>query len=265
MVEKTWQNESTFIDLKPNTEYEIIARYAETSDTMYGTLTQTIKIKTDVKEQTILDNLSNVDVSIDLDNDLPIITINKGILYESVKNDEDIKQAVENNNDVNIEFVVQNLDIDDETFEMIEKNLNNEEKIAFNIDATIKLYVNNNYVKDIVNPSENITFKIDIPNEYIKENRKFYIIRTHTDESGRIEVERLEDADSNDSTITIVSNKFSSFTITYTDNIESIPNLSETTNPQTGDNIMFYFSMLGLSIIGLAGTGLYTKKKLFNK
>jgi len=262
---KTWQNESTFIDLKPNTEYEIIARYAETSDTMYGTLTQTIKIKTDVKEQTILDNLSNVDVSIDLDNDLPIITINKGILYESVKNDEDIKQAVENNNDVNIEFVVQNLDIDDETFEMIEKNLNNEEKIAFNIDATIKLYVNNNYVKDIVNPSENITFKIDIPNEYIKENRKFYIIRTHTDESGRIEVERLEDADSNDSTITIVSNKFSSFTITYTDNIESIPNLSETTNPQTGDNIMFYFSMLGLSIIGLAGTGLYTKKKLFNK
>lgn len=37
-----------------------------------------------------------------------------------------------------------------------------------------------------------------------------------------------------------------------------------TNNPQTGDNIMFFISMLGLSIIGLAGAGLYTRKKKFN-
>ena len=37
-----------------------------------------------------------------------------------------------------------------------------------------------------------------------------------------------------------------------------------TNNPQTGDNIMFYISMLGLSIICLAGVGIYTKKKRFN-
>ena len=36
-------------------------------------------------------------------------------------------------------------------------------------------------------------------------------------------------------------------------------------NPQTGDNIMFYISMFGLSIIGLVGSGLYTRKRLFNK
>ena len=33
-------------------------------------------------------------------------------------------------------------------------------------------------------------------------------------------------------------------------------------NPQTGDNIMFYISMLGLSMISLIGTGIYTKKKV---
>ena len=33
-------------------------------------------------------------------------------------------------------------------------------------------------------------------------------------------------------------------------------------NPQTGDNIMFYISLLGLSIIGLVGAEIYTKKKL---
>ena len=38
-----------------------------------------------------------------------------------------------------------------------------------------------------------------------------------------------------------------------------------TSNPQTGDNIMFYISMLGLSIIGLVGAGLYTRKRLLNK
>ena len=37
-----------------------------------------------------------------------------------------------------------------------------------------------------------------------------------------------------------------------------------TNNPQTGDNIMFYISMLGLSIIGLAGAGLYIRKRRFN-
>lgn len=37
-----------------------------------------------------------------------------------------------------------------------------------------------------------------------------------------------------------------------------------TNNPQTGDNIMFYISMLGLSLIGLTGTGIYLKKKRTN-
>lgn len=37
-----------------------------------------------------------------------------------------------------------------------------------------------------------------------------------------------------------------------------------TNNPATGDNIMFYISILGLSVIGLAVAGIYTKKKRFD-
>ena len=37
-----------------------------------------------------------------------------------------------------------------------------------------------------------------------------------------------------------------------------------TNNPQTGDNIIFYVTLLGLSLISLIGVGLYTKKNLFN-
>jgi len=38
-----------------------------------------------------------------------------------------------------------------------------------------------------------------------------------------------------------------------------------TINPQTGDNIIFYIAMLGLSLIGFVGAGLYTRKHIFNK
>ena len=53
--------------------------------------------------------------------------------------------------------------------------------------------------------------------------------------------------------------------------VGSIPHLSKyvltgsvTKNPQTGDNIMFYASVLGFSLIGLT-TAIYTRKKLLNK
>ena len=38
-------------------------------------------------------------------------------------------------------------------------------------------------------------------------------------------------------------------------------NSNITNNPQTGDNILFYISMLGLCIIGLVGTELYIRKR----
>lgn len=40
--------------------------------------------------------------------------------------------------------------------------------------------------------------------------------------------------------------------------------INNTNNPQTGDSIMLYISMLGLSLIGLIGAGLYVRKKNFN-
>lgn len=50
-------------------------------------------------------------------------------------------------------------------------------------------------------------------------------------------------------------------TNTNTNNKTDTKNIS---NPQTGDNILFYIGVLGLSVIGLAGAGLYTKKRRFN-
>ena len=56
-----------------------------------------------------------------------------------------------------------------------------------------------------------------------------------------------------------------SSTTTPTPTSNTTTDTSTISNPQTGDNIMFYIGVLGLSIIGLAGAGLYTRKRLFNK
>lgn len=45
-------------------------------------------------------------------------------------------------------------------------------------------------------------------------------------------------------------------------NVEITPKTSN--NPKTGDNVMFYIGVLGLSIIGLGGAGLYIRKRRFN-
>lgn len=254
---KTWQSESTFTGLKPNSEYQIIARYSATDDSVHGTTTTSINIKTIEKEDSILDQLPNVNVTIDLDNDSPIITMSKGNLYESISEDQDLKNAINNNDIVDIKFIVKESTIDEETMTKIKDKLNDKDEIAFSIDASIKLYINNNYVKDITKTSKNMTFKINVPSEYIKKGRKFYIIRMHENENGNLEIERLDDTDNNDSTITVVSDKFSDFTIAYSDTEE----INETTSniPQTGDNIIIYILMLGLSISIISA--MYLKNK----
>ena len=165
---KNWQKSPEFTGLTPNTEYEIIARYAETSSTMYGTLTSPIKLKTLEKTQSELYELANVDVKLEYDNNSPIITVNKGLLYESIKDDEIIQDAIEENNDVEIKFIVNNIEIDENVKENVNGKLESDEKVGFAIDATIKLFVNDDYVKDITESTKEITFKINVPSKLIK-------------------------------------------------------------------------------------------------
>ena len=48
--------------------------------------------------------------------------------------------------------------------------------------------------------------------------------------------------------------------LAYDDN--TLPN--ETSNPNTGDKMMYYVILLGISTLGLIGVGIYTKKKILN-
>jgi hypothetical protein len=57
--------------------------------------------------------------------------------------------------------------------------------------------------------------------------------------------------------------KFTASKNSNTNTSESSTNDNEK-NPNTGDNIVYYISLLGISALGLISTGIYTKKEIFN-
>ena len=235
-----WQDSSLFTGLEPDTEYTIIARIKETSTDMPGYPTEPIVIHTPAKIETALDDVDNVSIDVIVKDDAPGVIIQKGLLYESVMDDEDVKNYVDDSHDVKLVFDVEAIQLEEDELNVIkEKSLG--DTIAFTVNATIKLYSDSTYVKDIVSSDKKITFTLKVPKEFVKKGRKFSVIRKHVDENDYTEYEVLTDEDNDDTTITISSDKFSEFTITYND----------VSNPKTGDNLLTYVSILFISVTAL--------------
>ena len=103
-----------------------------------------------------------------------------------------------------------------------------------------------------------IKISFEIPESLRSSNREFYIIRVHGTEVIKIT------PTVNGNILIFETDRFSTYALAYNDTVEETTTTNTTSNPKTGDNIMFYISMLGLSIVGLAGAGLYIKKRRFN-
>lgn len=142
------------------------------------------------------------------------------------------------------------------------------EQIENSLDEnTIGLYLDINLYKQVdgeepVKITETITpikITFTIPEELLNADktikRTYKVLRLHDGKITAINVEV------NGNIATFETDKFSIYALTYRD--EEV--LETNNNPQTGDNIMFYISLLGLSFIGLFGASILTKKELFNK
>ncbi len=236
----TWQDSSVFTGLEPDTVYTILARYKETSTDMPGNPTNPIVIHTPAKEKTALDDATNVSVMIIVEEDTPGVKIQKGLLYESIMDDEDVKGVVDSGHAAKIVFDVVAVELSEEELNIVKEKAG-EDTFAFTVDASLKLYEDNIYVKNIASSGKKITFTLKVPKEYVKKGRNFSIIRKHVNEDDSVEYEVLRDEDNNDETITISSDRFSEFTVVYNDKA----------NPKTGDNVLTYLFILGLSISAL--------------
>ena len=253
---QTWQTSPNFTNLEPDTEYVIVARYKETNSTMYGTQTSPITLRTLEKEEgeTVLDTLPNVDVTLSLSNDSPVITINKGKLYDAISDDEDIQDAIDNNDNVEIRFVVENVEVEEEETEKILEELSKNEKIGFTVDASIELYINGTYVKDISESAEEITFKITIPSNLRVNGRRFYLVKSHINsETGELEITRVDDTEYDGESLIVKSSEFSNFTVIYDDLL---------VNPNTSDHVSKDILLFIISMISLIAFSIKFKKRL---
>ena len=126
-----------------------------------------------------------------------------------------------------------------------------------------------------INKDDNLTFRINADYSLFENGGKVYVNGTETTEytskSGSTIITLNKDFVNSlsvgEHTLKVAFNNggeaITKFTIAKAE--ETKTEESTSNNPKTGDNIMFYISMLGLSIIGLAGAGIYSKKRLFNR
>lgn len=244
-----WQTSENFTGLNPDTEYTFIGRLEDSYTDMPGKISDPLTVRTLKKESTVLDALEHVDIDVKIVDAVPTITFSKAQLYELVKDDETVVAALTNGDDVRIVFDCVKIikDEDDESHF-------DGKTFAYAFDVEIKLYINGTYEKDINLMSDKLKMVLLIPNEFQKEGRKFYIVRKHNS-ADTSEWVTIADADADDTTVTLLNDKFSEFFIVY----EDPSNSSETTNPKTGDNILTYVTLL---IIGVSGLFLTKSKKL---
>ena len=95
------------------------------------------------------------------------------------------------------------------------------------------------------------------------------VIVHNIDDGDEFEIIEIESYDKETNTITFYTDSFSNYAIatrTSANNVDNTNTNPSTTSssPQTGDNVMFYISMLGLSVIVLVVVGIYIKKRKIN-
>ncbi len=286
---KTWQDSPEFNSLVPNTEYTIFARIKETSDTMPGKNSNPLTITTLAESETDLEELGII-VSVQIDGKTETIRINKGDLYAAIGEDEDIENALEEGKPVEIKFTVKDSVLSDEEKELVNSELKDGEEIVLTVDASIELYIDNEYVKNISELKKPITFTLTLPANLLSGDVKLAVILTHETSTGKYIVARLADGDSEKLTVTITSKDFSNYTIINQKEIAKTVAATVTTNeavgggssgpavitevtpakavahyysPRTGDRIALCLIILAITSFGLVYSFVYDKNERF--
>ena len=117
-----------------------------------------------------------------------------------------------------------------------------------------------------INKDDVLTFRINADYSLFENGGKVYVdgkeIKEYTSKSGSTIITLKKDY------LNTLSAGKHTLKVTFNDDAyaETTFNIAETTtnNPLTGDNIMLYISMLGLSVLTLAGIGIYIKRKKLN-
>ena len=137
--------------------------------------------------------------------------------------------------DVEISFKINNSAAPSkEKEEAVEQMLGNK-KVAAYYDIELMLSINSNDEQKVKELKDKIRLTLDIPEEYLNDNYVYAFIRVHEGEDG-LEVEILNDMDSDPSTITIETDRFSTYVLSYEESANN-SDMAEAVTDQTEDPV----------------------------
>lgn len=197
---------------------------------------------------------------------------------------EAVQNALNNGDEINVDiYVSETLHeslmgyyFDEDETSGFKNKIGENQKLVTYYYVEIEIFVNGYIVGYISSLEIPIQVTVPFPNGVPKVSdgyqRIWKIIREH---EGIIDI---LDAEKTENGISFESDKFSAYAAIYED--EKIENESQeeivptnedektenknTNNPQTGDDIMLYISMLLISIIGFVGIGIYIRNRKYN-
>lgn len=175
------------------------------------------------------------------------------IVADSSKMNTPITKSVDMNTNVKVESGSYDVPLDTRlNVTKLDKNSEEFKKIA----EKVKILDDNAYDIDLLSTSldmkieklSNGNFKVYIP--ISEENAKKSLVAVYVKEDGTLEEHEIK---IEDGYAVFETNHFSTYSISETK--------QQTTNPATGDKIMKYTIILGISILGIAGLTIYTKNQ----
>ena len=155
-------------------------------------------------------------------------------------------------------------DITDTDKELIENKIKDKYTLGAYYDIINAKITPENIVIEYVEETTNkVKVTLSIPKNLpeVKDGytRKYVIVRLH---EGQVDL--ITPTDNGNGTLSFETDKFSTYAIAYTDNIQQKTNTTTASNPKTKDNIKIYLTILLVSIVGIICISIINRKKKNN-
>ena len=159
---------------------------------------------------------------------------------------EKILDAIANDKTITVDLksaTVKEDDIKDDA-KLVTGAINKEAKVAGYFDIVLNISIDGEVAGIVTVTEDKITVTLEVPKDTPKVadgyTRTYTVVRVHDEKA-----EKLDTKLNSDGTLSFETDKFSTYAITYQD----------TKNPKTGDMILTYVAILGISLVAL-GFGL---------
>ena len=187
---------------------------------------------------------NNIEIKEIKDNALGVnIASNNDKLDNIIELSNEDKKLLLNGKKMFIFVEAQEINPSEEDKVLINDILENKYNIGLYLDINLFKQIEDGVKEKITNTKSKVNISFEIPQALRNTNRKFFIVRVHNKDAS------ILPSSVENNILTFESDQFSTYALVYVD--------EQINNPDTGDNILLYIFVFGLSLIGIVVTQIY--------